>query len=122
MFVLSTASVAASEETVANMLCIYDQSCSYSQTRNVMECGPTKFELLFEMTDEGKTYMTGNVDKVKVGVLGMNEKLTMVEMTGSENVTTTTVDMASNRSIHSRNIFIGNMIMASQFFGECRVY
>ena len=66
--------------------------------------------------DEG--YMTGNNGRFKVGVIRQPDAITFVEITGTGNVMTTTVDQ-KNQSVHSRNTVLFGKLLASQYYGSC---
>lgn len=78
-----------------------------------------KFELTFVVDrSKGTAYAVGSQGSAEVKMLAGNNQLIFIEITGTGNITTTTI-ISGGESVHSRNIVIAGKIVASQNYGKC---
>lgn len=68
-----------------------------------------------------KAYMRGNIGTEEVKWLPNAEGgVTFIEITTVGNVMTTSVDQ-NGESVHSRNTIIRGKLLASQYYGQCKI-
>ena len=87
-----------------------------------------EFELTFIVDLETeKAYVVGNQGSEPVHIVPGNNKITFIEITGTNNVITTTVVIETlsgtdvGDSVHSRNVVIIDELVASQMYGKCTI-
>ncbi|WP_057833182.1 hypothetical protein [Colwellia sp. TT2012] len=98
-------------------------NCDYSTYSN--EKGnhkvKDKFVLSFVVdTETGKSYLIGNNGSAEVSFFKNDGSYTFVEMTGTGNITVTTLDK-NLMSVHSRNMVLSGSLIPSQYYGLCDV-
>lgn len=78
------------------------------------------FTLMLD-TNTGDAFIKGNAGLARVLVHSGSSGLTFIEPVPSGAVHTTTINLADNRAVHSRNTIVGGTNFApSQYFGSCR--
>lgn len=112
---------------------VYEVECQFSDVATYEnEKGKTKLKtgkekLLTKFiidTSNSKAYMVGNNTTVEVSYLSSSRSLSFIESTPSGNLTTTTIfidDDGECTAVHSRHIELMGAVLASQFYGICRI-
>jgi hypothetical protein len=77
------------------------------------------FDLTFVVdTENGAAYVLGSQGSEKVHFLSTEGGVSFIEITGSNNLMTTTIDKSGD-TVHSRNTIINGAIVPSQYYGNC---
>lgn len=111
--VLFAMPVAVSENTT--FLCEYSLFSDQSGAHKEKE--PLAFTILLD-PDTKKAYLVGNNGSAEVIYRAAPERLTFIEETASGNLNVTVI-ARDGQSAHSRHPFIGDKILASQYYGSC---
>ena len=117
-FVISFAFILLTRIAYAETLYL---ECSYTSLANdQLRIQKSDFELQF-LIDNNNAYMIGNAGSVEVLHYFSNQGLFIIEQTPSGNLTTTTINLTEFSTVHSRHIIIGSELVASQFYGSCKI-
>ena len=109
---LSSLSSVVHSETLT-IVCDYKNYTSDDGFHKVKD----KFILTFVLDkSNGKSYMIGNQGSTEVTILRSGEGYTFIEITGSGNVMTTTID-SKLKTCHSRNSIILGKLIPTQYYG-----
>jgi len=107
---------------VERYLCIYPKATNAAGLKG--RAAPMRLEFAFDTT-AGKATLIGNNGIVDVSVARGDGGITFLEVLGTGAVQTTTITLATMKSVHSRHTLLsrpGNAFefAASQNFGFCR--
>jgi len=99
--------------------------CTYMKYSSIdgLKKVDSKFELNFLLDPKsGKAYITGNSGSEEVNIIlnKLGKGISFLEITGSGNVSVTTIDSDGN-SAHSRNMIISRKLIPSQYYGICEI-
>ena len=79
--------------------------------------------LNFVLDFKNDKYVTfGNNGRNNLNFVGNDSGFTLIEITGTGNVMTTTVDTVAGAlwAVHSRNTIVFDSLIAQQYYGQCR--
>jgi len=80
---------------------------------------PMKLTFIID-SETKKAYMRGNVGVNEVMLVPNLSGITFVEITGSGNVMSTSI-AKNGEAVHSRNTLLESGLVASQYYGKCKV-
>lgn len=107
-----TLSVFAGTDTLE---CNYDTFSAQDGNHRLKE----EFKLTFIIdTEKNVSYLVGNQGSTEVSLIPTHNGLSFIEITGSGNVMTTTMDK-KNSSVHSRNTILLGELVPTQYYGKC---
>lgn len=103
----------------------YTYICDYKQYSNPKGLHDVKNDfnitIIFD-SDAEKSYMVGELGTTDlIPVFNIGGGITFIETTDSGNVMTTTIELVSRKSVHSRNSLVFGELIPSQYYGECEI-
>jgi len=114
--VLTLGVVSVASAQTQTLVCDYPVYVDKAEVQRVKD----KFVLTF-IIDSAKNaaYILGNNGSAPVRLVTGDRGFTFIELTGSGNVMTTTID-SKRESVHSRHTLISGELVPTQYYGKCR--
>jgi hypothetical protein len=103
--------------TIAEIVTFECDYPTYSDKEGKHIAKEFQLTLIWDTTAK-KAYLRGNSGSTELAMLPHSEGVNFLELTGTGNLTTTTV-LDSGESVHSRNSAIFGSFVASQYYGNC---
>lgn len=101
---------------------IFTHSCSFNKfsSPSGLKVSNQPFDMFYLVdSSKDKAYLKGNQGASEVQLIYNSYGWTFIEITGTGNVMTTTIDLFGD-AVHSRNTIIDSKILPSQYYGKCK--
>lgn len=100
-------------------VCDYEQ---YSDSKGLHDVKDQFNITIIYDTDADRSYMVGELGTTDlIPVFNIGGGITFIETTDSGNVITTTINIPTRESVHSRNSLVFGELIPSQYYGKCEI-
>jgi hypothetical protein len=98
---------------------ILEYDCKFTKTADTKGLRYEKLNMIFTVMEDDTAMMRSNNGGAEVIFMFEGDQVTFVEFTDSGNIATTTSKVTGGATVHSRNMFMFDNFMPSQFYGNC---